>query len=155
MLYIPSLIFYTIPIGLNMASSFLIIAKENTRNEFLSWFTENNRLASIFTILAGIDIELLSVLHSNLAGFKYFQAPFSDSAKSIIFWVAFTNIFVEDIPQFIIQILFRMKSITFDIIPIITLISSAITLTINIISRSHQSINYIRDKRRTRRVFHS
>jgi hypothetical protein len=87
-----------------MASSFLIIAKENTRNEFLSWFTENNRLASIFTILAGIDVELLSVLHSNLAGFKYFQAPFSDSAKSIIFWVAFTNIFVEDIPQFIIQV---------------------------------------------------
>ncbi|CAB4397749.1 unnamed protein product [Rhizophagus irregularis] len=39
-LYIPSLIFYTVPIGLNMASTFLIMAKENTRNEFLSWFTE-------------------------------------------------------------------------------------------------------------------
>ncbi|RGB40281.1 hypothetical protein C1646_688161, partial [Rhizophagus diaphanus] len=116
MLYFPSLIFYTVPIGLNMASSFLIIAKKNT-------------LASIFTILAGIDIELLSVLHSNLAGFRYFQAPFSDSAKSIKFWVAFTNIFLK----IFLNLSLRMKSITFDIIPIVTLISSAITLTINII----------------------
>ncbi|CAB4376640.1 unnamed protein product [Rhizophagus irregularis] len=151
-LYIPSLIFYTVPIGLNLASSFLIIAKENTRNEFLSWFTENNKLASIFIILAGIDIDILSVLYSNLAGFKYFQAPLSDSTKSIIFWIAFINIFIEDIPQFVIQILFKRRSITYDIIPIITLISSAITLTINIISRSHQSINYIRNKRSERRV---
>ncbi|RGB42720.1 hypothetical protein C1646_785629 [Rhizophagus diaphanus] len=72
-LYIPSLIFYTVPIGLNMASTFLIMAKENTRNEFYR-------------------------------GFGYFQAPFSDSAKTIIAWIAFINIFIEDIPQFIIQI---------------------------------------------------
>ncbi|CAB5149260.1 unnamed protein product [Rhizophagus irregularis] len=115
-LYIPSLIFYTVPIGLNMASTFLIMAKENTRNEFLSWFTENSKLASIFTILAGIDIEILNI------------------------------------PQFIIQILFKMRSLTYDIIPIIALISSAITLNFSIISRSHQSINYIRNKRSTRRV---
>ncbi|CAB5330967.1 unnamed protein product [Rhizophagus irregularis] len=151
-LYIPSLIFYTVPIGLNMASTFFIMAKENTRNEFLSWFTENSKLASIFTILAGIDIEILSILHSNLAGFGYFQAPFSDSAKTIISWIAFINIFIEDIPQFIIQILFKMRSLTYDIIPIIALISSAITLNFSIISRSHQSINYIRNKRSTRRV---
>ncbi|GBB88966.1 hypothetical protein RclHR1_01560002 [Rhizophagus clarus] len=145
-LYIPSMVFYTIPLGLNMALAFLIIAKENRRKEFLLWFTENNKLTSIFTILAGINIEMLSILHSNFAGFSNFQAPFSDYAKSAIFWIAVSNIFIEDIPQFVIQVLFRTRSISYDFIPIFTLVSSAITLGINIISHLYQSINYIRNK---------
>ena len=56
-------------------------------------------------MLAGADIEILHVLQSNLAGFKIFQAPFSDSAKLKIFWSSFLNLFVEDIPQLIIQVL--------------------------------------------------
>jgi hypothetical protein len=88
-----------------MTSAFLIIAKENTRKEFFLWFTENNKITSIFTILAGTDIEVLSILHSNLAGFKKFQAPFSDSSILMIFWISSLNIFIEDIPQFVIQVL--------------------------------------------------
>ncbi|GBB88967.1 hypothetical protein RclHR1_01560003 [Rhizophagus clarus] len=145
-LYVPSMAFYTIPLGFNMLLAFLIITKENTKKEFLLWFTENNKLTSIFTILAGIDIEILSILHSNFAGFSNFQAPFSDFAKSAIFWSAFSNIFIEDIPQFIIQVLFRTRSITYDFIPIFTLVSSATTLSINVISRLYQSLNYIRNK---------
>jgi hypothetical protein len=55
--------------------------------------------------LAGADIEILSHLQSNLAGFKIFQAPFSESAKLKIFCGSFLNIFIEDIPQLIIQVL--------------------------------------------------
>ena len=49
-------------------------------------------------------VEILNHLQSNLAGFKIFQAPFSDSAKSKIFWGSFLNIFIEDIPQVAIQV---------------------------------------------------
>ncbi|RIA97775.1 hypothetical protein C1645_813648, partial [Glomus cerebriforme] len=66
-LYIPSLIFYTLPIGLNTISAFLIITKENTKPKFNQWFTENIKFTSIFTILAGADVEILNILQSNLA----------------------------------------------------------------------------------------
>ncbi|CAG8539424.1 13713_t:CDS:2 [Racocetra fulgida] len=63
-------------------SSFVIITKENTRPEFFSWFIRNGKVASIFTVLAGADIEALAILRSNLAGFSFFQAPFSEDALS-------------------------------------------------------------------------
>ncbi|CAG8796883.1 32771_t:CDS:2, partial [Gigaspora margarita] len=84
-------------------NTFMIIKKENTRPEFFSWFVQNVKVASIFTILAGSDIEVLAILKSNLAGFAFFQAPFSDEAESKIFWGACLNIFTEDIPQLFIQ----------------------------------------------------
>jgi hypothetical protein len=55
--------------------------------------------------LAGVDVEILAILESNLAGFKIFQAPLSNSARTKIFWGAFSNLFIEDIPQLIIQVL--------------------------------------------------
>jgi hypothetical protein len=58
----------------------------------------------VFTVLAGADIEALNILHSNLAGFPFFRAPFSDDAKSKIFWGACLNIFTEDIPQVVVQV---------------------------------------------------
>ena len=62
------------------------------------------KLASGFTILSGADITALNILHSNLAGFSFLRAPFSDIAKSIIFWGALLNTFTADIPQVIIQV---------------------------------------------------
>jgi hypothetical protein len=75
------------------------------RPEFFHWFTKNLRFASIFTILSGANIEILSILESNLAGLKIFQAPFSNSAQSIIFWGGLANIIIEDIPQVVIQVI--------------------------------------------------
>ncbi|GBB88341.1 hypothetical protein RclHR1_01490022 [Rhizophagus clarus] len=84
-LYIPSLIFFTLPIASNTILAFLIISKENAKSKFSEWFEKNIKLASVFTILAGADIEILSLLHSNLAGFEVFNAPLSKSAKNKIF----------------------------------------------------------------------
>ncbi|PKK70377.1 hypothetical protein RhiirC2_849977 [Rhizophagus irregularis] len=146
-LYIPSLIFFTLPVGFNIIMAFVIISGENMRPEFFHWFTKNFRLASVFTVLSGANVEILSILGSNLAGLKIFQAPFSNSAKSIIFWGGITNIFIEDIPQVIIQILFEFNSITYDIIPKLTLYTSVINLTINIVGRLYQVVSYIRNRR--------
>ncbi|CAG8461302.1 7611_t:CDS:2 [Acaulospora colombiana] len=103
-LYVPSVIFLTVPIGLNTIWAFLIIMDENTRPEFFKWFSRHGKVASIFTVLSGADIEALTVLYSSLAGFPFFNAPFSETAKTRIFWAACLNIFTEDIPQMVIQV---------------------------------------------------
>ncbi len=110
-LYIPSVIFLTVPIGLNTVMAFLIITKENTNHKFFKWFSQHGKIASIFTLLAGADIDALTILQSNLAGFGFFQAPFSNDAMSKIFWGACLSIFTEDIPQVFIQV--RKISIIF------------------------------------------
>ena len=102
--YDQSVVFITLPIGLNVMLAFYIITHENKRPEFFKWLTTNVKVASIFTVLSGADIEALNVLQSNLAGFTFFRAPFSDESKSKIFWGACLNIFIEDIPQVIIQV---------------------------------------------------
>ncbi|GBB87645.1 hypothetical protein RclHR1_01410028 [Rhizophagus clarus] len=145
-LYTPSLIFFTLPIASNTILAFLLITKENAKSKFSEWFEKNTKLASAFTILAGADIEILSLLHSNLAGFEVFNAPLSESAKHKIFWGSLLNIFIEDVPQLIIQILYRNYSIKYDIIPILNLISSAINLTVNIVGRLYQAIRNIQNR---------
>ncbi|CAG8620657.1 8348_t:CDS:2 [Dentiscutata erythropus] len=146
-LYIPSVIFLVAPICINTALAFSIITKENTQPEFFSWFVRHGKVASIFTVLAGADIEALAILKSNLAGFSFFQAPFSDEAQSRIFWGACLNIFTEDIPQVIIQILYQRNTVIYDIIPLLTLVSSCLNLTINMIGRLYQATNRIRQQR--------
>ncbi|GBB87515.1 hypothetical protein RclHR1_00140019 [Rhizophagus clarus] len=103
-LYIPSVVFVAIPIGINIILAFYIIAQENKEEKFYKWFMDHRKVASVFTVLAGADIEVLNVLHSKLAGFSFFNAPFSDKAKSRIFWGACLNILTEDISQVIIQV---------------------------------------------------
>ena len=97
--------FFVMPIAINTALAFYIIAQENIKPKFYKWFIKNGNVAGVFTVLAIADIKALNILQSNLAGFKIFQAPFSNSAKSKIFWGSFLNIFIEDIPQLIIQVL--------------------------------------------------
>ncbi|CAG8590015.1 1609_t:CDS:2 [Diversispora eburnea] len=117
---------------------------KNEPKTFLNWFTENGKVVSIFTMLSGADIEALSILHSNMAGFEIFNAPFSTEGKNKIFWGSCLNIFLEDMPQVIIQIYYQQSVVTYDIIPFLTLISSCLNLLINIIGRLYQAINIYR-----------
>ncbi|CAG8609215.1 7657_t:CDS:2, partial [Diversispora eburnea] len=75
---------------------------------------------------------------SKNAGFKLFQAPFSTKGKNTIFWASCLAIFVEDIPQVIIQ------AVAYDIIPLLALASSCLSLLINIIGRLFQAIKRCR-----------
>ncbi|CAG8506429.1 8152_t:CDS:10 [Diversispora eburnea] len=143
-LYIPSVVFLTVPIGINAIWAFYIISDENKSKTFLDWFTQHEMVASVFTVLSGADIETLSILYSNLAGFKFFQAPISIKGKKRIFWASCLTIFIEDIPQLIIQILYQQRVVTYDIIPFLALVSSCHILLINIIFRLFQAINNCR-----------
>ncbi|CAG8597066.1 1189_t:CDS:2, partial [Diversispora eburnea] len=117
---------------------------ENKSKAFLDWFSQNEKVASVFTVLSSADIETLSILHSNMAGFKFFQAPFSTKGKNRIFWASCLAIFVEDIPQVIIQLIYYFRVVTYDIIPLLSLVSSCLSLLINIIGRLFQAINTCR-----------
>ncbi|CAG8569410.1 695_t:CDS:2 [Diversispora eburnea] len=121
-----------------------IPSKENKSKDFRVWFTQNEKAASVFTVLSSADIEILSILNSNLAGFKIFQAPISIKGKNRIFWVSCLTVFVEDIPQMIIQLLYHFSVITYDIIPLLTLASSCLNLLVNIIGRLFQTLNICR-----------
>ena|SRR5436305_12466179 len=92
------------PIVINTTLTFNIITQETSKPKFYHWSIKNNKVTSILTALACFDIKALNILRSNFAGFSFFRAPFSDSTKSKIFWGIFMNIFIEDIPQTIIQV---------------------------------------------------
>ncbi|RHZ70486.1 hypothetical protein Glove_271g81 [Diversispora epigaea] len=107
-LYIPSVIFLTVPIGINTIWAFKIISDENKSKTFLDWFTQHEKVASVFTILSSADIETLNI------------------------------------PQFIIQLLYHYSVVTYDIIPLLALVSSCLSLLINIVGRLFQAINSCR-----------
>ena len=96
--------FFATPIAINTALVFYILAQENIKPKFYKWFIKNGNVAGVFTVLAIADIKALNILQSNFACHRYFKAPFSDSAQSKIFWINFLSIFIEDMPQVIIQV---------------------------------------------------
>lgn len=90
---------------INFVFAFVIFLREHTRNpEYIEWYSNNGKFASPFTILAATDVEILELLNSQFAGFSAFNAPFSHETLKLIFWDNVLNIFVENVPQFIIQI---------------------------------------------------
>ncbi|RHZ49462.1 hypothetical protein Glove_520g12 [Diversispora epigaea] len=143
-LYIPSIVFLIVPIVVNTIWAFYIIFEENKSKPFMKWFTQYGKVVSLFTVLSGADIEALSILYSNVAGFEFFKAPFSIEGKGRIFGGSCLNIFLEDIPQMIIQILYLNSVVTYDIIPLLALVSSCLNLLINIVGRLFQTINLCR-----------
>ncbi len=80
------------------------MSKESHHEEFSKWLKNNTKVVAIFTLLAGADIEVLNIFESKIAGFEFFNAKFSNATLSKIFWGACLKIFVEDIPQMIIQV---------------------------------------------------
>nr|CAG8451181.1 13626_t:CDS:2 [Entrophospora candida]CAG8485331.1 4221_t:CDS:2 [Entrophospora candida] len=148
-LYIPCVVFITVPIAVNTILAFTIITNENSREVFYKWFSAHGKVASIFTVLAGADIDALTILQSNLAGFAAFKAPFSEDAITKIFWGACANIFLEDLPQVIVQVLYQQKTVSYDIVPLLTLISSCLNLTINIIGRAYNATNSLKRRNDT------
>jgi hypothetical protein len=89
----------------NSIISMIIILREITQNKaFYEWFKQHTSIAALFTILAGADLEVLNTLSSQVAGIMLFNAPLSDFAQSYIFWGSFVGLFIEDIPQFLVQV---------------------------------------------------
>ncbi|GES98507.1 glycosyltransferase family 2 protein [Rhizophagus clarus] len=148
-LFIPSIIFFIIPMAISFMMSIIIILREIKKNRyFYGWFKNNTHIATLFTILASIDLEMLNILSSQVAGVMLFSAPISEKMRLYIFLGSFIGFFIDDIPRFIIQVLYRKLVVNYDIIPFLTLLTSSIILANNIISRIYHAIVYLRKKRR-------
>ena len=94
------------PTCLNCIISILLIIYENHHNpKFHDWFQLNSAIASIFTFLGATGIEALNILSSKFAGLNIFSADYSEEMKKYLFWFGLLNLVIEDIPQFIIQVL--------------------------------------------------
>ncbi|CAG8481972.1 5792_t:CDS:10 [Funneliformis mosseae] len=71
---------------------------------FLEWSRENKYVVDLFTVLAGSEVEVLTVLESNIWNFDFFNAKFSKEGLSGMFLGSCFNVIFEDIPQLFIQI---------------------------------------------------
>jgi hypothetical protein len=128
-LFIPSLIFSIFPYTFNLFWSIYIVIIEAMQNEkFLLWFKLNTAIASTFTVLASTEVEVLSILNSRAGGFKVLQAPWSNWADRMIFMGSVVGFIIEDVPQFIIQVMYKLNTASYSIIPFLTLITSSLVI---------------------------
>ncbi|CAJ0824006.1 19296_t:CDS:10 [Entrophospora sp. SA101] len=100
-----------------------------SNREFAKWFQKYSRIASVITILSSADVEMLEILDSKIFNLQVFSAPLSSQQRglkhqSLFFYGGMMNLFIEDIPQFIIQIIYYLNTTTTDIIPFMALITN-------------------------------
>ncbi|RIA89989.1 hypothetical protein C1645_876388 [Glomus cerebriforme] len=137
----PSIVFLVLPIVTNLILVFYIFITECVENKkYFIWLKGNSQPAAIVTILCGGDIAALKLLSSNLAGFELFNAPFSKKAENFIYYGGILNTFVEDVPQLIIQIIYQFKTISYDIIPLISLTTGSIILLSTVLGHTYDII---------------
>ena len=106
-----SLIFLIVPTIMNCIVAILLMIRENLHNHrFHDWFKSNVTVASIFTILGATNIEALIILSSKFAGLSIFSAEYSEKTERLLFWYGLLSFTIEDIPQFIIQVVHRYIS---------------------------------------------
>ncbi|RUS26951.1 hypothetical protein BC938DRAFT_483899 [Jimgerdemannia flammicorona] len=130
-------LFYAVPLILNFGMAVGIMVRERSSNEkFLEWLGKNSALASIFTIFAATDVEMLSVLDSHFAGFRSFDATFSPKATKNIRYASHAGFVIGDIPQFCIMIRYNILIVRgYSIVPFPTLIFSAMHLIAKSLTR--------------------
>ncbi|RGB28059.1 hypothetical protein C1646_768306 [Rhizophagus diaphanus] len=140
-LVIPNMVFLVVPHVVSFLLAINILLSEVATNPtFFTWFSELPTLLSICTIFSAIDVLAVNTLTSNLFGLKVFSAPLSQRSRNIILWGSFINIFAEDIPQLIIQILYYNSVVTYDLIPSLVLISGGLVIMNKLILRSYHAL---------------
>ncbi|RIB15758.1 hypothetical protein C2G38_2143418 [Gigaspora rosea] len=133
-LYYSSIAILVISIAFNLVSTITFIMYElKTNTPFIQWFSKNESVVPFFTIISGANVVLLEFLTSNFAGFLMFNAPYSKSVKQWIFRATIINTFIENIPQFVIQVLYFCYTVEYKAIPFLTLLTSSIALLNDII----------------------
>ncbi len=72
---------------------------------FLTLSEENALITKAFTLFSVVEIDVLTFLNSQFAGSKRrFDAPFSENIEKSIFYGGCVNLFIEEIPQLVIQV---------------------------------------------------
>ncbi|RIA80457.1 hypothetical protein C1645_838654 [Glomus cerebriforme] len=134
-LLIPSLLFLIFPFIMNTILTIKIFMYElKISDVFDEWFKKYSKRIVIITIFSSGDVELLHLFDSKFGRFDIFKIEFSSKSKHLISWGGYLNVILEDLPQLIIQILFAINfTSSYNIIALITLISSIVVLLVSII----------------------
>ncbi|GBC32899.2 uncharacterized protein OCT59_007203 [Rhizophagus irregularis] len=143
-LYIPSLVFFVVPLIFNLV---IIITKEiKDSSEFRRWFKDNSGITIITATLATINIKMLNIISSNFGGFNFFNARFSEKTEKIILCGGFISFMIEDLPQLVIQILYSNRTIAWNIIPLLSLISNGFIFVMDIYEYWFEIYHHIQGK---------
>jgi hypothetical protein len=136
------MVFLIVPHIVNFLLAINIYLSEvDTNPMFFTWISElPTLLLSICATFSAVDILAINTLTSNLFGLKVFSAPLSQRSRKIILWGSFINIFAEDIPQLVIQILYFNSVVTYDLIPLFVLISGRLIIMNKLILRSYHAL---------------
>ncbi|CAG8580476.1 26188_t:CDS:2 [Dentiscutata erythropus] len=102
-----------------MGLTIFIIEKRRPDNRTVP---ENNQFNAIMTFCCAIDIQSLRLISSGFGGYESFSYEFSNDSAKAIAWASVINIFIEDIPQFTILILYKLQMGGFTFIPFVSLI---------------------------------
>ncbi|KAF0462450.1 hypothetical protein F8M41_000287 [Gigaspora margarita] len=148
-LFLPSLLIILIAIGVNFFTTMFIFFKEFYGNDnFHHWARQNAVASSIFIVLSYCDIESLNFVSSDISNSSCVQAPFSQGVYEAMYLCTLFVMFIEDIPQFVILVLYLQRVVIFRFIPLITIFTCALIIVTNIVSHLYDCINMIRDARK-------
>ncbi|KAF0528904.1 hypothetical protein F8M41_012897 [Gigaspora margarita] len=141
-LYVPSMIFFFVPIGVRLLLGIFIICREIFKNpKFHEWFTKHTINALMISLLSLIHIECLKLLDARITKFGNLNASFSKVTKRFIFWGVICSTFICDLPQLFIQVIYKSSDINYDTIPFLTLIMGIITISLNVMIVIYYLIN--------------
>src|SRR6266511_398223 len=88
-----------------MMALYILIHEIKHNHDFNKWCKKRELIISLFTVLSCADVEILNILSSEIAGLSIFFAPqLSEKFIILIFLASCINVFLEDIPQFVIQV---------------------------------------------------
>ncbi|GBC06227.1 hypothetical protein RclHR1_00670019 [Rhizophagus clarus] len=148
-LYPTTVVFLSFPILINSIATFMIITREtkiskpenndkaipgapqrDKNSDFRDWWLKNTKTALFFVLFSSIDIEGLNIISSGYSGYKRFDAPVSDESAKIILIINGIVKFLEDIPQFIIYVIYLVNTVIPAIIPIIALSTCSVVIVL-------------------------
>ncbi|KAK9767437.1 hypothetical protein K7432_002793 [Basidiobolus ranarum] len=144
----PSVIFFVVPFCFNMLASTYIIVKEVSNNPlFHEWFSKHTLLTSAISVLAATNPALLFILSSRFCSLNSLSAPFSSRVRYQIMICVGIGILIEDIPQLVIQVIYKSFNGFFKIIPFLAVLSNCIGVVYAIVSQIYNYISWKHDKK--------
>ncbi|KAK9766267.1 hypothetical protein K7432_004788 [Basidiobolus ranarum] len=151
-LQVPSVIFFVLPFAFNMVASTTIVVKEVSSNpKFHDWFSQRTLLTTGISVLSATNPVLLNIMRSRFAGMNDLNAPLSERVSRWILYCTAADILIEDIPQLIIQTLYKTNNGFFKLVPFLSMVSSCLGILFSIIAHIYSHVAYKQDKKMVRR----
>ncbi|KAK9765238.1 hypothetical protein K7432_006590 [Basidiobolus ranarum] len=151
-LQVPSVIFFVLPFAFNMVASTTIVVKEVSSNpKFHDWFSHRTLLTTGISVLSATNPVLLNIMRSRFAGMNDLNAPLSEKVSRWILYCTAADIIIEDIPQLIIQTLYKTNNGFFKLVPFLSMVSSCLGILFSIIAHIYNHVAYKQDKKKSRK----